>query len=65
MLTMMYNTKICEAKGLETIRIGSAYIEDFSDEDKRFLKMMDKNAKKMFQQVLLPESIMTFTHKFL
>ena len=46
MLKLMYNTEFSETR-LDGVGIGSANFKEFSYEDKKFLKMMDKNTKKM------------------
>ena len=53
MLKLMYNTKFSDTR-LDGVSIGSANFKEFSYEDEKFLKMMDKNTKKMGRHYQLP-----------
>ena len=46
MLKLMYNTGFSKTR-LEGVGTGSADLEEFSYEDKKFLEMMDENTKKV------------------
>ena len=54
MLMTVNNTEFCERKGLESTGIGTTHIEEFSDENRRFLQMMDKNSRKFGTDYELP-----------
>ena len=53
MLKLIYNTEFSETS-LEGVGIGSANLGELSDEDKKFLEMMDENTKKVGKHYQLP-----------
>ena len=53
MLKLMYNTDFSETR-LEGVGTGSANLEEFSYEDKKFLEMMDESTKKVDRCYQLP-----------
>ena len=46
-LIMISNIKICGTNGKESIGIGATHIKVISREDRKSLKMMDKNSRKI------------------
>ena len=53
MLKLMYSIDFSETR-LEGVGIGSANLEEFSYDDKKFLEMMDQNTKKVGRHYELP-----------